>query len=56
MNPAKRTDHESPMTPDPDQAAGPPRWASVVGIAAVVLVVGMIVVLHLTGVLDGGGH
>jgi hypothetical protein len=56
MNPAKRTDHETSITPEPGQAAGPPRWASVLGIAAVVLVVGVMVVLHLTGVLGGGGH
>jgi hypothetical protein len=56
MSPTKHPEHESPMRPDPDQAAGPPGWASVLGIAAVVLVLGLIVVLHLSGVLGGGGH
>jgi hypothetical protein len=56
MSPTKPPEQESPMRPDPDQAAGPPGWASVLGIAAVVLVLGLIVVLHLSGVLGGGGH
>jgi hypothetical protein len=41
---------------DRGPADGPPRWASVLGIAAAVVVVGLFVVLHLTGVLGAGNH
>lgn len=40
----------------PDGGSARPRWASVLGIFIAVVVVLLIVVLHLTGVIDAGGH
>ena len=40
----------------PDREPGTPRWISVAVVAAVVLAVLVIVILHITGTLGPGSH
>jgi hypothetical protein len=56
VSPSEHTHEDTGADPKPRSAASPPRWPSVLGIGAVILVIGLFVVLHLTGVLGGGGH
>jgi hypothetical protein len=41
---------------NPDPLSGAPRWVTPVGIVVGLVVVGLLVVLHLTGVLGPGAH
>jgi hypothetical protein len=53
----ERTPNDRPgIGLDPESAPATPRWIPALVIAAVVLVVVIFAVLHLTGVMGGGSH
>jgi hypothetical protein len=56
VTPTNHPNDDSGIERDRGPAEGPPRWASVLGIAAAVVVVGLFVVLHLTGLIGAGNH
>jgi hypothetical protein len=56
VSPNEQTHEDTGVDPTRRSAASPPRWPTVLGIGAVILVVALFAVLHLTGVLGGGGH
>jgi hypothetical protein len=50
------TDNNAGREPGRGPTTGTPRWVNVVGIVLAILVVGLLVALHLTGVLGPSGH
>lgn len=52
--PYPETDEDTGVRPD--RTTGTPRWVSVAVIGAVVLVVAVMVVLHITGTIGPGSH
>ena len=56
MTPTERANQNTGGEPERVGAQGSPPWAIALGIAAVVLLVALMVVLHLTGVLGAGDH
>jgi cytochrome b561 len=48
--------HPRPRRTDPTQSAPMPRWLTVLAIIAGVALIGLMIGLHLLGVLGPGGH
>jgi hypothetical protein len=55
MSPTEHTNEDTGVEPDRGSADGPTR-ASILGIGAVIFVVAVLIMLHLSGVLGSGGH
>lgn len=56
MSPTEHSHEDTGVDPNRRSEGSPPHWPTALGIGAIVLVVGLFVALHLTGVLGGGGH
>jgi hypothetical protein len=50
------TDDHTSAGPSGRSATGTPRWVPVLGVLIAIVLVGLLVVLHLTGVLGPGAH
>jgi hypothetical protein len=56
VSPTEETNQQSGAEPDRGQTVSRQRWASLLGIAAVILILALIIVLHLTGAIGPGTH